>query len=94
MKIQVLILFLLSCVAGWGQSTTGAVVGTIADPSAAGVPQVRVVATEQRTNLTAETVSDASGAYAFPALRPGMYRIEAEAAGFRKAVRSGVEVRV
>lgn len=94
MKIQVLILFLLSCVTGWGQSTTGAVVGTIADPSAAGVPQARVVATEQRTNLTAETVSDASGAYAFPALRPGMYRIEAEAAGFRKAVRSGVEVRV
>jgi hypothetical protein len=34
------------------------------------------------------------GDYAFPALRPGLYRLEAEAPGFSKLVRSGIELRV
>ena len=58
MTIHVLILFLLGAMACWGQSTTGAVVGNVTDPAAAGVPQAKVVATEQRTNLMAETVSE------------------------------------
>ncbi|MBL8179683.1 MAG: TonB-dependent receptor [Bryobacterales bacterium] len=93
MIIQVLMLLCLAFPA-WSQSTTGAILGNITDPAAAAVPQAKIAAIEQRTNLTAETVSDATGAYAFPALRPGVYRLEVEASGFRKAVRNGVEVRV
>lgn len=78
----------------WAQSTTGAVVGNVSDPASAAVPKARVVAIEERTNLVAETVSDAEGSFAFPALRAGQYRIEVEAAGFRKLVRSGIEVKV
>lgn len=88
-------LFLLTAAAtATAQSTTGAIVGNITDPASAAVPKARIVAIEERTNLAAETVSDAEGAFAFPALRAGQYRLEAEAAGFRKLVRSGIDVKV
>ncbi len=77
-----------------GQSFTGAIVGTITDPSGAVVPKARVVAIEERSNVSAETLSDAEGFYAFPALRSGVYRLEVVAEGFRRLVRSGIEVRV
>lgn len=76
------------------QSTTGAITGTVSDPSGAGLPSAKLTATEERTRLPYETVSDAQGGYVFPALRSGIYRLEAEAGGFRKLVRNSVEVRV
>jgi len=89
------ILTLLGCAgAGLGQSITGAIVGVVTDPSSAAVPGARLIAVEENTNLRSETTSDAQGNYAFPSLRPGTYRIEVEAPGFRKLVRSGIEVRV
>ncbi|MBI3680647.1 MAG: TonB-dependent receptor [Acidobacteria bacterium] len=76
------------------QSFTGAIVGSVADPSSAAVPNASVVAIEEQTNVSYKSLSDAQGSYAFPALRSGVYRLEAEAQGFRKLVRSGIEVRV
>jgi hypothetical protein len=87
---------LLICTATFAaaQSTTGAVTGGVADPSGAAIPNAKLTATEERTRLSFETVSDAQGEYVFPALRSGVYRIEAEAGGFRKLVRAGIQVRV
>lgn len=76
------------------QSTTGAIVGVVTDPTSAAVPGARLIAVEELTNVKAETTTDSQGNYAFPNLRPGTYRIEVEAAGFRRLVRSGIEVRV
>lgn len=76
------------------QLITGAITGTISDPSSAAIPGARVVVIEENTNVTSETVSDAQGGYSFPALRSGVYRVEVEAQGFRRLVRSGLQVRV
>lgn len=76
------------------QSTTGAIVGVVTDPTSAPVPNARVAAVEELTNIRAETTTSTQGDYAFPSLRPGTYRIEVEASGFRRLVRSGIEVRV
>jgi hypothetical protein len=76
------------------QSFTGAITGVVNDPSAAAVPSARIVAIEERSNVSTETVAGLDGSYSFPALRPGLYRLEVEAAGFRKLVQSGIEVRV
>jgi hypothetical protein len=78
----------------YAQSTTGAIVGTVTDPSSAAVPNVRLTATEESSNLVAQTQSDARGGYSFPSLRPGIYRVTAEAGGFRRLVNTGIEVRV
>lgn len=83
----------LACGA-FAQSTTGAIVGVVTDPTSAAVPGARLVAVEELTNVQSETTTDPQGNYAFPNLRPGTYRIEVEAAGFRRLVRSGIEVRV
>jgi hypothetical protein len=76
------------------QSTTGSILGTVKDPSGAALPGAKITATEESSNIAAEVQSDAHGEYVFASLRPGMYRVEAEASGFRKLINSGIEVRV
>ncbi|MEP7365021.1 MAG: TonB-dependent receptor [Acidobacteriota bacterium] len=76
------------------QSITGGISGVITDQSGASVPNAKLAAIETRSNVVSQTVSDATGAYSFPLLRVGQYRVEVEADGFRKLVRSGIEVRV
>src|SRR4051794_28489359 len=78
----------------FAQSFTGAINGTVADPTGAAVPSAKVVAIEERSDVSTATASDTQGAYSLPSLRPGFYRLEVEAAGFRHLVRSGIEVRV
>lgn len=51
--------------------------------SGAILPGVSVVVTHQGTNLTRETVSDARGEFALPALPAGPYAIKIELAGFK-----------
>lgn len=76
------------------QSFTGAITGAVTDPSGAAVPHARVTATEQSSNIQTEVVSDVHGSYLFASLRPGVYRLVAEASGFRKLVNPNIEVRV
>jgi hypothetical protein len=66
------------------QTYTATLTGTVTDENGATVPNVRVVATNQGTNLeyTAET-SDA-GVYTIPFLPVGGYVITVEATGFKK----------
>ena len=90
-----LVLTIVTATAGLeGQSFTGAIARAVTDPSGAAVPHARLTATEQDSNVKAEALSDASGRYIFPSLRPGVYRIEAEASGFSKLVNPNIEVRV
>src|SRR5262245_13033528 len=85
---------LLSGASALAQSFTGAIVGVVNDQSANPIANARVVAIEVRTNVATTVMTDGAGNYSFPALRAGQYRLEIEAAGFRKLVRSGVEVQV
>src|SRR5262245_2450406 len=76
------------------QSFTGAIVGVVTDQSANPIANARVVAIDDLTNVVTTMMTDGEGNYSFPALRAGQYRLEIEASGFRKLVRSGVEVQV
>ena len=53
------------------QVTTATLYGVVQDSSGAILPGVSVVVTHQGTNLTRETVSDARGEFALPALPAG-----------------------
>src|SRR5947199_9249758 len=76
------------------QSTLGAVLGTVTDPSGAGVGNARLTLTDVGTNQ-AQTVSSASnGNYEFSLVSPSTYRLEVEAAGFKRFVRSELIVNV
>ena len=58
--------------------------GAVTDPSGLAVPGADITITEIGTNIEARKLaSDENGNYEIPALKPGMYRIKVEKAGFR-----------
>ncbi|MCX6631596.1 MAG: TonB-dependent receptor [Candidatus Solibacter sp.] len=78
----------------WSQESRGVILGRITDSSGSVVPGVAVEITNIGTNVTNKTESNGEGNYFSAFLIPGMYRITAEKAGFKRAVRSGIEVNV
>jgi hypothetical protein len=84
MKRLVLGIALSWSIAVFGQSDKSAIRGTVTDPSGAVVPKVAIVATEIATNTLARTVlSDENGNYEIADLKPGTYRLQADAPGFK-----------
>jgi hypothetical protein len=73
-------------------SPTGALAGVVVDPSGAVLPGVTVVAKGSATGLTRETVSGGGGEWRIANLPVGVYEITFELDGFRKLVRSTVNV--
>src|SRR5882762_2479787 len=87
----------LSCVAGWprtsaAQAGGAELTGQVRDEGGALVPQCRVTVTEVTTNVAVEVTTGSQGVFNLPYLRPGTYRISAEASGFRPSVRVGVRL--
>ena len=79
----------------WAQSaTTGAITGTITDPSGAVIPLATVDLTSKDTNAVQSAQTSASGQYSFPNVRPGEYKISVKIAGFRNASVANVTVDV
>ncbi len=79
----------------WAQSDTGTITGTVRDTSAAAVPRVKITVTDARTNIDVFTaLSDGAGRYTVPALKPSDYILTAEAPGFKKEMRRGVNLEV
>ncbi|MBI4876889.1 MAG: TonB-dependent receptor [Acidobacteria bacterium] len=88
------ILFLLTLSIAGAQSFTASVLGAVKDSSEAVVPGASVAIVNTGTNARAEARSDSNGNYVLPQLAPGQYRLEVEAAGFRKFVREGIVLQV
>ncbi|MBV9225440.1 MAG: TonB-dependent receptor [Acidobacteriaceae bacterium] len=63
----------------WAQTiTTGDVVGTVSDSSGAVVREITVTLRSVGTNAEQSTVTNESGQYRFPLLKPGDYMLSAE----------------
>ena len=56
------------------------------------VPGVTVTATSVQTQTPTVAVTDATGFYTFPNLRPGQYVVNAELEGFKKIVRENLQL--
>jgi hypothetical protein len=66
-------------------SQNGSMGGSVSDPAGALIPGVTITATNTATGVTTTTITNDSGAYTFPSLQPGMYRLSAELPGFKTA---------
>lgn len=78
-------LVLLFCVAGWAQSNTGSIAGTVTDKTGAVVPNATVTVTDTDKNVVVRTVTtNASGDYSVPLLPVGHYKLTFEGSGFQK----------
>ena len=98
MHFRVLVAVLASsCFAGsglFGQVSTSRLTGTVTDSTGAVVPNATVTLRSEETGTTRTAVSAESGTYTFDAIPTGMYTVEVEAQGFKKAVLKGNEVRI
>ena len=96
MKITSICVVALLClflsVNGFGQSINASVGGTVADPSKALIPGVTITATNTGTGIVNTTVTNESGAYNFPALQPGTYKLSAELPGFQTQTFTDVQL--
>ena len=92
MKTLLIMLALPACVLAQGGSST--ISGRITDASDAVIAGAAVRVVNEESGTAVSTVSNDAGLYRAATLLPGAYRIEIEARGFQRAVRSGVVVQV
>src|SRR3954466_11005099 len=86
-------LLLLLSVAASAQSGTS-ISGVVRDPQDKVVPNATVTITSQESGAARTQKTSQTGAYNFDLLKPGDYRIEAQATGFRKSVLESVHALV
>jgi hypothetical protein len=76
------------------QTQTARLQGIVSDSSGAVVPGAKVVAVNTQTRETSDAVSNDTGFYVLPVLRPGIYTLTVESAGFSKTLVKDIELAV
>jgi len=76
------------------QDPRGSITGTVNDQQGAVIPSATVVVTNTETNVANRTATNQTGYFEVIFLNPGMYAISVEAPGFRRMVRSGLQLNV
>src|SRR5687767_12702735 len=68
--------------------------GQVVDASGGALPGATVTAQNTETNEMATATTNEEGSFTIPFLRPGLYTLTTELAGFQKQVRSGLRLEV
>jgi carboxypeptidase family protein len=84
MWVGSLIAVLLCVATGAAQTVTGAVTGTVTDPSGAVIPGATVVAINMATSVQTAAKTNGGGVYSIRFLPIGNYQVEVSAKGFNK----------
>lgn len=85
------VLCLAFTVHGMGQ-VNSSIGGTVEDTSKALIPGVTITATNTGTGVANTTISNESGAYNFPVLAAGTYKLTAELTGFKPVTFNDVQL--
>ncbi len=91
LSVLTLTLSLVSSV--FGQTSNGRIEGVVQDATGAIIPNASVAVVNTKTDARSTFTTDAAGSFLF-ALPAGTYNLTVEAAGFRKAVLSNIELNV
>src|SRR4030095_10070513 len=75
------------------QTGQGSIVGLVTDGSSALLPGAAVEVRDPATGVTYKAVTNDEGLYRVLYLNPGIYEIVYEAQGFKRLVRSQIQVR-
>src|ERR1700689_2271208 len=77
----------------WSQAV-GAIVGTVTDSSGAVIPQAKVTAIRDATQVSQSTVTGNTGSFDIPHLDVGTYTVKVDAAGFTSQSITGISLDV
>ncbi|HZY62225.1 MAG TPA: carboxypeptidase regulatory-like domain-containing protein [Edaphobacter sp.] len=80
-----MILSIAACIPVAAQTTTGAVRGTVTDPSGSIIPNAKVTVTNVATGVSTNGTTNQTGDYSIRFLQIGRYKLTVEAPGFSKA---------
>ncbi|HET7113093.1 MAG TPA: TonB-dependent receptor, partial [Pyrinomonadaceae bacterium] len=95
LSLGVFVLLMLFCGSAFGQGQgLSAIRGSIKDPQGSVVAGASVTLTGAETNFTRTTTSNDSGQFAFEGIRPGVYKVDVEAKGFKKSSLTNVNALV
>jgi hypothetical protein len=78
-----LFIFFCAAIGAFAQTPLGTVTGLAIDPSGAAIPSTSVNLTSDGTGVRRSASTNSTGVYSFPDLPPGLYRLGADAKGFR-----------
>jgi hypothetical protein len=76
------------------QDFRGSIVGKVTDTTGAILPGVTVTVTNDDTKVQQNVVTDSEGGYRVPYLNVGPYSVAATLSGFKKVVKTGLQVAV
>ncbi len=74
--------------------STAVLKGTVTDSTGAAVANAKVTARNQATGVESTTQTDSAGAYLFPTISIGVYRLEVTASGFQTAILGNLKLEV
>lgn len=89
-RLKFVSLFLAAVMTLLAQRDLSTLVGTVLDQQGAAIPNAKVKIKEDATGVSYDLVSGQGGEFARPALKPGVYSVEVEAAGFKKALQKNI----
>ncbi|MBI1897587.1 MAG: carboxypeptidase regulatory-like domain-containing protein [Acidobacteria bacterium] len=92
MLTRLLLLLYVAALAAFAQQDMGVITGIVTDSTGAVVPGARVTATDLATGESRNLLSNAEGAYTIGPMRIGTYEVAVEREGFRRAVRTNLEL--
>ncbi len=93
LPLSLVLVLILSAVPASAQTVSGSITGSVADSTGVPLPGATVtVKSDALVKGSAVAYTDASGAFRFPSLPPGIYTAEASLQGFKTASKSGVRV--
>lgn len=73
-----------------GQTTSGVISGQTVDSQGAAIPGAHISLTDQQTGSSQTAVTDKSGLFVFPVVKPGSYTVTAEKDGFQKTEKTNL----
>ena len=93
-KTVALLVLVLGGLPLMAQETRGAIQGRVSDSSGGSIAGAQVRAANSATGVELTAVTNESGNYVLPYMLPGTYTLEAQAPGFKKSIREGIELRI
>jgi hypothetical protein len=84
----------VACLPLSAQTYTGRILGTVTDQTGAAMANAQVVITDMQRGVTRSLTTDQAGEYVAPDLSPGVYKVRAEAKGFRSVERLNIQLEV